>query len=119
MDLNQKWKVGEKTGSKDPPRYIGHSVITDRTILELQCTTAWLMGCCLFQPPILQHGLWAAAYFNHLYYSMAYGLLPISTTYTTAWLMGCCLFQPPINYMLNKYFLLNFMLLFQAVQYPE
>ena len=28
MDLNQKWKVGEKTGSKDPPRYIGHSVIT-------------------------------------------------------------------------------------------
>ncbi|KAH3820075.1 hypothetical protein DPMN_121819 [Dreissena polymorpha] len=38
MDLNQKWKVGEKTGSKDPPRYIGYSIITDRTILELQCT---------------------------------------------------------------------------------
>ncbi|KAH3880492.1 hypothetical protein DPMN_004406 [Dreissena polymorpha] len=37
IGLNQKWKVGEKTGSKDPPRYIGHSVITDRTILELQC----------------------------------------------------------------------------------
>ena len=38
IDLNQKWKVGKKTGSKHPPRYIGHSVITESVILELQCT---------------------------------------------------------------------------------
>ncbi|KAH3887386.1 hypothetical protein DPMN_011402, partial [Dreissena polymorpha] len=40
MDLNQKWQVGKKPGSKTHPCYIGFSVITESVILELQCILA-------------------------------------------------------------------------------